>query len=49
MSARHCVAHATPADWVELQAGESAPRNTIALVGARTGLGVASLARDGDR
>lgn len=43
----HAVPRASAADWIELQAGEPAPRGTIALVGAGTGLGVASLAWDG--
>lgn len=45
----HGVAHAVPADWVELQAGEPAPGETIALVGAGTGLGVGSLVWEGGR
>jgi glucokinase len=45
----HAIAHAGPADWVELQAGERSPGATIALVGAGTGLGVASLVWDGRR
>ena len=45
----HAVAHAGPADWVELQTGEPSPEGTIALVGAGTGLGVASLVWDGRR
>jgi glucokinase len=43
----HAVPRAGAADWIELQAGEPAPRGTIALVGAGTGLGVASLIWDG--
>jgi glucokinase len=43
----HAVPHASPADWIELQAGEATPHGTIALVGAGTGLGVASLVWDG--
>jgi glucokinase len=45
----HAVPRASAADWVELQAGEPTLRGTIALVGAGTGLGVASLAWDGAR
>lgn len=45
----HGVAHAGRADWIELQAGEPAHGGTIALVGAGTGLGVASLVWDGGR
>jgi glucokinase len=45
----HAVPRASPADWIELQAGEPAPRGTLALVGAGTGLGVASLVWDGAR
>ncbi|MGH7338781.1 MAG: ROK family protein, partial [Myxococcota bacterium] len=41
------VAHAAPEDWIELQAGKSMPQATVALVGAGTGLGVASLFWDG--
>lgn len=37
------VAHASAADWLELQAGEPQAKGTVALVGAGTGLGVASL------
>jgi glucokinase len=43
----HAVPRASAADWIELQAGEPAPHGTIALVGAGTGLGVASLVWDG--
>ncbi|HZS66924.1 MAG TPA: glucokinase [Burkholderiales bacterium] len=39
----HAVPRAHPGDWIELQAGEPAPGGTIVLVGAGTGLGVASL------
>ena len=45
----HGVAHASPSDWMELQRGRQEPNGTIALVGAGTGLGVASLAWDGAR
>ncbi len=45
----HAVPRARRDDWVELQAGEPVPRGTIALVGAGTGLGVASLVWDGTR
>ena len=45
----HGVALAKPADWIELQAGQPAPNGTIALVGAGTGLGVASLLWQGGR
>jgi glucokinase len=45
----HAVPRAKATDWVELQAGEPVPRGTIALVGAGTGLGVASLVWDGTR
>ena len=45
----HGVAHASPADWIELQAGQPAANGTIALVGAGTGLGVASLIWHGGR
>lgn len=45
----HAVARASAADWIELQAGEPASKGTIALVGAGTGLGVASLLWDGER
>lgn len=45
----HGVAHIEHGDFIELQAGESASHGTIALVGAGTGLGVASLAWDGAR
>ena len=45
----HAVPRATPEDWIALQAGEPVPRGTIALVGAGTGLGVASLVWDGAR
>lgn len=45
----HAVTHAQAADYVELQRGEPAPRGTIALVGAGTGLGVASLVWEGGR
>jgi glucokinase len=43
----HALPRASAADWIELQAGEPAPRGTLALVGAGTGLGVASLVWDG--
>jgi glucokinase len=43
----HAVARSGPEDWIELQAGQPAPNGTIALVGAGTGLGVASLTWDG--
>jgi glucokinase len=39
----HAVPRASPEDWIELQAGNPAPEGTLALVGAGTGLGVASL------
>lgn len=45
----YAVPHASPADWIELQAGEAIPHGSIALVGAGTGLGVASLVWDGAR
>jgi len=45
----HAVPRATPRDWIELQAGNAAPRGTIALVGAGTGLGVAALVYEGAR
>ncbi|MGQ0655716.1 MAG: glucokinase [Betaproteobacteria bacterium] len=45
----HGVAHAEPGDYTTLQAGKSAPRASIALVGAGTGLGVACLVWDGRR
>jgi glucokinase len=45
----HAVPRATAGDWIDLQAGKPAPRGTIALVGAGTGLGVASLVWDGTR
>ncbi|HEX7054276.1 MAG TPA: glucokinase [Burkholderiales bacterium] len=45
----HAVALAGPQDWIELQAGEPEPGGTIAIVGAGTGLGVASLVREGER
>lgn len=45
----HAVPGARAEDWVELQAGEPMARGTIALVGAGTGLGVASLVWDGAR
>ena len=45
----HGVPSAGPADWIELQRGNPAPRGTIALVGAGTGLGVACLVWEGDR
>ncbi len=43
------LAQASPADWIELQAGEPQPQANIALVGAGTGLGVAALVWDGRR
>lgn len=43
------VAHAAPEDSIVLQAGKVAPHAAIALVGAGTGLGVASLFWDGQR
>lgn len=43
------VAHAAPEDTTTVQEGKRVPRGTIALVGAGTGLGVASLAWDGRR
>jgi glucokinase len=45
----HAIPRASAADWVELQAGEPVERGTLALVGAGTGLGVASLVWDGTR
>ena len=45
----HAVPRARPADWVELQAGHPQAQGTIALVGAGTGLGVASLVWEGGR
>lgn len=39
----HALTRAGPGDWIELQAGTPAPAGTIAVVGAGTGLGVASL------
>ncbi len=45
----HAVPRARAEDWIELQAGEPVPRGTLALVGAGTGLGVASLVWDGTR
>lgn len=43
------VAHAAPGDSIVLQAGNALPRAAVALVGAGTGLGVASLVWDGQR
>lgn len=43
------VAHAPPSDWIVLQQGKALPRGAIALAGAGTGLGVASLLWDGLR
>lgn len=47
------LAHAVPRtqsdDWIELQAGEPQPQGTIVLVGAGTGLGVASLVWEAGR
>ncbi len=43
------VAHAGADDWIELQKGEAVPQAAIALAGAGTGLGVASLGWDGRR
>jgi glucokinase len=45
----HAVPRTAPGDWMELQAGAPAPNGTIALVGAGTGLGVASLVWEGGR
>lgn len=45
----HAVPRARPQDWIELQRGEPAPQGTIVLVGAGTGLGVASLVSEGGR
>jgi glucokinase len=43
------VARATSGDWMVLQEGKALPHGPIALVGAGTGLGVASLLWDGLR
>lgn len=43
------VAHAAPEDSIVLQSGKLVPHAAIALVGAGTGLGVASLIWDGQR
>jgi glucokinase len=43
------VAHATPDDSIVLQPGKAVPEAAIGLVGAGTGLGVASLFWDGRR
>jgi glucokinase len=43
------VAHAAPGDSIVLQAGKAVAHAAIALVGAGTGLGVASLVWDGQR
>jgi glucokinase len=45
----HAVPRTTSGDWIELQAGNPLPQATIALVGAGTGLGVASLVWEGGR
>jgi glucokinase len=45
----HAVPHARAGDWIELQAGKPAPEGTIAVIGAGTGLGVASLVWEGGR
>jgi glucokinase len=45
----HGVAHAAPDDSILLQAGKPLPHAAIALVGAGTGLGVASLVWNGQR
>jgi glucokinase len=45
----HGVAHAAPDDSILLQAGKPLPQAAIALVGAGTGLGVASLVWNGRR
>ena len=45
----HGVAHAVPDDYVTLQQGKGVQQAAIALVGAGTGLGVASLVWDGQR
>lgn len=43
------VAHAAPGDSIVLQAGKTVAHAAVALVGAGTGLGVASLVWDGQR
>lgn len=43
------VAHAAPGDSIVLQAGKAVSHAPIALVGAGTGLGIASLVWDGQR
>jgi glucokinase len=43
------VAHAAPGDSIVLQPGKAVPHAAIALVGAGTGLGVASLVWNGSR
>jgi glucokinase len=45
----HGVAHVMPGDFIELQSGDAVPHATIAVVGAGSGLGVASLVSDGGR
>jgi glucokinase len=45
----HAVPRAAAGDWIELQAGAPAREGTIALVGAGTGLGVASLTWEAGR
>lgn len=45
----HGVLHVAREDYVVLQAGKAVPDATIAVVGAGTGLGVASLVWDGER
>lgn len=45
----YAVAQAGPGDSIVLQAGKTVPHALIALVGAGTGLGVASLVWDGQR